>query len=154
MIVSFDLDDTLFVDPLKIKTENPLGFPYKHIYKERLRLGTIALFQRIQNNGIKLWIYTTSYRSERYIRSFFKCYGIKIDGVVNGHRHEAEVQGKRKEAFPSKYPSRYKIALHIDDDPSVAQNGSIYGFKVYLLNNNDVDWHQKIWEEVEKLNRK
>ena len=153
MTVSFDLDDTLFVDPAKIPTENPPGFPCRVMYKERLRLGTVALFQRIQGSGIRLWIYTTSYRSERYIRSFFKHYGIRLDGVVNGQRHAAQVQGTRKEALPSKYPPRYKIDLHIDDDPSVAQNGSIYGFKVYLLAGHEEDWHLKIWGEIERMLR-
>ena len=38
MIVSFDLDDTLYVSPNEFKTEKELGFPWNKIYKERLRL--------------------------------------------------------------------------------------------------------------------
>ena len=37
MIVSFDLDDTLFVSPPEFQTENELTFPWNMIYKERLR---------------------------------------------------------------------------------------------------------------------
>lgn len=47
MIVSFDLDDTLFVSPPEFQTENELMFPWKMIYKERLRLGTIELFRKV-----------------------------------------------------------------------------------------------------------
>ena len=36
MIVSFDLDDTLFVSPPEFETEKELKFPWKMIYKERL----------------------------------------------------------------------------------------------------------------------
>ena len=43
MIVSFDLDDTLFVSSQDFKTEKELIFPLKMIYKERLRSGTIDL---------------------------------------------------------------------------------------------------------------
>ncbi len=82
MIVSFDLDDTLLVDPTKVAIENPLRFPYSLIYKERLRLGTIQLLLKIRENGIKLWVYTTSFRSERYIKLLFKHYGIIIDEVL------------------------------------------------------------------------
>lgn len=140
MIVSFDLDDTLFVDPHNFDTEPPLRFPYKFFYKERLRLGTIQLLSKIQKNDISLWVYTTSFRSEKYIKSLFRCYGIKIDNVINGERHQKEVQGNKLQAMPSKYPSKYRIDLHIDDDVSVYQNGIRYGFKVFLIKNEDIDW--------------
>jgi len=153
MIVSFDLDDTLFVDPMTVQTEKPLGFPYKHFYKERLRLGAIELLLKIRSQGIKLWVYTSSFRSERYIKKYFKHYGIKLDGIVNGKRHEKEVQGNRTQSLPSKYPSKYRIDLHVDDDISVVQNGKTYGFEVYWLNNNNADWHSKLWNEIEKINQ-
>jgi len=151
MIVSFDLDDTLFVDPVAVPTEKPLKFPFKYFYKEPLRLGAVELLSKIRGSGIKLWVYTTSFRSEKYIKRYFRHYGIKIDDVVNGNRHEKEVQGSRKERLPSKYPPKYKIDLHIDDDISVSQNGRTYGFKVYLINNNDLDWQSKIWAEIERI---
>jgi hypothetical protein len=108
---------------------------------------------KILNNGIKLWIYTTSFRSEKYIKSLFKHYGIKIDSVINGARHEREVQGDRFEVMPSKYPSKYRIDLHVDDDESVVQNGRLYGFRVYLINNDDADWTLNLWKEIEKIKR-
>ena len=37
MIISFDLDDTLFVSEDKFDVEQPLPFPFNVIYKERLR---------------------------------------------------------------------------------------------------------------------
>ncbi|MBD5089224.1 MAG: HAD family hydrolase [Clostridiales bacterium] len=151
MIVSFDLDDTLFVDPHNFDTEPPLRFPYKFFYKERLRLGTIQLLSKIQKNDISLWVYTTSFRSEKYIKSLFRCYGIKIDNVINGERHQKEVQGNKLQAMPSKYPSKYRIDLHIDDDVSVYQNGIRYGFKVFLIKNEDIDWVSNIWNEIEKM---
>lgn len=151
MIVSFDLDDTLFVDPHKFDTEPPLRFPYKFFYKERLRLGTIQLLSKIRKNDISLWVYTTSFRSEKYIKSLFRCYGIKIDNVINGERHQKEVQGNKLQAMPSKYPSKYRIDLHIDDDVSVYQNGIRYGFKVFLIKNEDIDWVNNIWNEIERM---
>lgn len=150
MIVSFDLDDTLFVPENKFKTEPPPKFPYNKIYKERLRLGTLELMKYIREQNIGLWIYTTSFRSERYIRGLFRCYGIKLDGVVNGARHAEEVQAGRAEAMPSKYPGRYRIDLHIDDDISVAKNGRTYGFKVFIVGEQDDDWVDKIKNEIDK----
>lgn len=151
MIVSFDLDETLFVNPNRVATEKALSFPYSLIYKERLRLGTIELLLKIRKSGIKLWIYTTSFRSERYIKLLFKHYRIIIDEVVNGERHQREVQRDKSEPIPSKYPSKYRIDLHIDDDTSVSQNGKLYGFKVYLLKDNDFAWVANIWSEIDKI---
>ena len=46
--ISFDLDDTLFVDAKQINAEPLLSFPYSLIYKERLRLGTPELMNKIR----------------------------------------------------------------------------------------------------------
>lgn len=151
MRVSFDLDDTLFLDSKKYETEPSLPFPYRCMYKEHLRKGTINLLQKIRQTDIELWIYTTSFRSERYIRHLFRHYGIQLDQVVNGERHLREVQANKKEPMPSKYPSYYRIDLHIDDDVSVVQNGNIYGFKVFLIKDEMPDWANAIWLEIIKL---
>lgn len=153
MIVSFDLDDTLFIDPNKYPAEKALRFPYKLIYKERLRFGSIELLSKIKENGIQLWIYTTSFRSEKYIYLLFSHYGIKIDKIINGERHQREVQSTKKEPMPSKYPSKYRISLHIDDDISVVQNGIRYGFRVFLLEQNNKNWVNDIWYEIEKIRK-
>jgi len=153
MIISFDLDDTLFVNPAVTPTETAPKFPYNRIYPDRLRLGAVELLSRIRDSGIKLWIYTSSFRSEKYITSYFKRYGIKIDHVINGQRHAREVQGDKKEPLPSKYPSRYRIALHVDDDVSVAQNGRAYGFRVFLLKADHPDWVENLWNKIQQVKK-
>ena len=97
-----------------------------------------------RKGNIYIWIYTTSFCSERYIRGLFRHYGIKPDRIVNGERHAKEVQGNKTEPMPSKYPAKYRIDLHIDDDVSVLQNGKRYGFKVYLVGEQDDDWAKNI----------
>ena len=151
MIVSFDLDDTLFVSEKTFQTEPPLPFPLRLLYKERLRAGTVALLRRLREQGHQVWIYTTSYRSERYIRGLFRCYGIRLDRVINGETHQKEVQAGRAEGMPSKYPSRYRIGLHVDDDVSVWQNGKVYGFRVLLVGPQDDGWEDKILDEVARI---
>ncbi len=153
MRVSFDLDDTLFVDPEKFKTEKALHFPFRLIYRERLRLGTVSLFKYLEEHGIEAWVYTTSFRSERYIRGLFRCYGIKLREVVNGERHAREVQRDNPEPMPSKYPAKYRIDLHIDDDISVKQNGDTYGFKVLIIGDEDERWTEKIIERIKEISR-
>ncbi len=96
MRISFDLDETLFIDPEKISAEPERKFPLRLIYKERLRKGTPELMKRIRQNGID---------------------------------------------------------LHVDDDISVKQNGDIYGFKVFLLNDENKTWAENLWDRIEKMNR-
>lgn len=153
MRISFDLDDTLFVSEDKFKIEPALRFPFNIIFKEKLRMGSIELMKYIREQNIELWIYTTSYRSEQYIRSLFRCYGIVLDNIVNGARHAAEVQCGRAESMPSKYPSKYRIDLHIDDDVTVAQNGKIYGFNVFIVGSQDDEWTEKVKKEIERIKK-
>lgn len=153
MRVSFDLDDTLFVDPEKFKTEKALPFPLRRIFRERLRLGSIGLFKYLNEQNIEPWVYTTSFRSERYIRGLFRCYGIRLCEVVNGERHAREVQRGKGEALPSKYPGKYRIDLHIDDDISVKQNGDTYGFRVHIVGAEDDMWAEKIINRIEEISK-
>ncbi len=87
MRVSFDLDEVLFVSPETHKTEPPLKFPLNKLYRERLRQGTPALIRGLQDMGYEVWVYTSSYRSEKYIRALFRCSGVVFDGIVNAQRH-------------------------------------------------------------------
>ena len=155
MRISFDLDDTLFVaeeDGFKLEPE--LKFPLNRIYKERLRAGTVRLMQQLRALGCEIWVYTTSFRSPLYIRSLFRCYGIRIDEIVNGSRHEKEVQADHAEPMPSKYPAHYRIDLHVDDDKSVLANGQYYGFRVFQIGPPDDAWAEKIIQTVRKIIRK
>ena len=64
-----------------------------------------------------------------------------------------EVQGNKAEPMPSKFPAKYRIDLHIDDDISVLQNGRTYGFKVFLIGEQDDKWTEKIINETLRISR-
>ncbi len=144
MRVSFDLDEVLFVSPETHKTEPPLRFPLDRLYRERLRLGTPDLIRRLQGLGYEVWIYTSSFRTESYIRRLFACYGVHFDGIVNGTRHLKEVQRDNRIILPQKMPNRYRISLHVDDETVICSLGSQYGFRTYQLDAQDDDWEEKI----------
>lgn len=154
MRVSFDLDEVLFVSPITHRIEPEPRFPFNRIFKERLRLGTPSLVHRMQNEGYDVWIYTSSFRSERYIRLFFKMYGIRFDGIINGQRHLEEVQGENRYTMPTKMPSKYRISLHIDDEAIVATYGREYGFNVYELNAQDDEWEEKIMKRLAQIKKR
>ena len=153
MRVSFDLDEVLFVSPRTHKTEPAPPFPWDRIFPERLRLGTPELIRSLQAAGYQVWIYTSSERSERYIRRLFRRYGVELDGIVNAQRHLREVQGNRRERLPQKVPSRNRISLHVDDEAVIASWGREYGFHTYLLNAQDDDWKEKIIAYAERIRR-
>ena len=100
MRVSFDLDEVLFVSPETHKTEPPPVFPLNRFFRERLRAGTPELIRTLQEKGFRVWIYTSSSRTERYIRALFRLYGVRLDGIVNAQRHLREVQRDRREPLP------------------------------------------------------
>jgi hypothetical protein len=157
MRVSFDLDEVLFVSPRTHKTEPELPFPLRLIYKERLRLGTPELLRSLQELGYEVWIYTSSFRTEKYIRRLFRCYGVRLDGIVNGERHLREVQRDNKTPLPQKLPNRYRISLHVDDESVVCSWGREYGYEAYQLNAEDDEWKDKIIQkakDVQKMERR
>ena len=138
MRVSFDLDEVLFVSPNTHKTEPELRFPLNRIYKERLRLGTPSLINKLQSMGYEVWVYTSSFRSERYI---------------NGTRHLKEVQRDHKTVLPQKLPNHYRISLHVDDESVICTLGPQYGFRTYQLEAQDDDWKEKIIARAEEIRK-
>ena len=151
---SFDLDEVLFVLPETHKTEPSLMFPFNMIYKERLRLGTPDVINTLQKMGYEVWVYTSSFRTESYIKKLFRHYHVKFDGIVNGTRHLKEVQRGKRETLPQKLPSKYGISLHIDDEAIVCSLGKQYGYNVYQLDAQDDDWKDKIIERAEKIRKR
>lgn len=151
MRISFDLDEVLFVSPATHLTEPELMFPFNKLYKERLRLGTVDLIHRLQKEGFEVWVYTSSFRTNQYIRHLFGLYHVQFDGIVNAQRHLKEVQGDRKETLPQKMPSRYRISLHVDDEAIICTYGKYYGFNVFQLNAQDDDWAEKIMQRVYEI---
>ena len=81
MIISFDLDDTLFVSPDNFKTETELRFPWNKIYKERLRFGTISLLKELQQQ-FQLAIIFITHDKFGYIQLHFVRKGILEDCLI------------------------------------------------------------------------
>jgi hypothetical protein len=144
MRISFDVDDTLVCNPT-VPTEQVVRWWWNRWkYTEPLRRGTKALMQELLLGGHQLWIYTTSYRSPRYLRGWFRSFGVPIHGVVNQFRHEAVV-GRQG---PSKYPPAFGIDLHVDDSVGVGEEGRRHRFAVVVVSPADRDWTARVLEAV------
>ena len=151
MRVSFDLDEVLFVSPATHKTEPPPAFPFNRMFPERLRLGAPKLINELQALGYEVWVYTSSYRSEKYIKGLFRLYGVRFDGIVNAQRHLREVQRDHKTVLPQKLPNHYRISLHVDDEEVICTQARQNGFQAYRLDAQDDDWAEKILRRAKEI---
>ena len=95
-------------------------------------------------------IYTTSYRSPKQVKRWFKFYGIEIDSVINQELHERFVGRDRFEKYVSKYPPVFDIDLHVDDLEGVGVEGEERGFKVVVVSMADESWTQRVLEAVQQ----
>lgn len=153
MRVSFDLDEVLFVDPRKYEIEDPPRSFAGIFFRERLRKGTVRLIHELQRRGFEVWVYTSSFRSENYIKTLFGLYGVRFDGIVNAQRHNKEVQGNRKQRLPQKVPSHYRISLHVDDEVNIHRSASAFGFRTIRVYEPDREWAKKVLDEAERIRR-
>ncbi len=151
MIISFDLDGVLFVNPTYYEIEPPLIRPFDRLYPDRLRKGTVDLIHTLREQNYTVWVYTSSYRRERYIKGLFWHYHVKFDRIINATIHEKLVQRDKKIRLPSKLPSYFHISLHIDDEDTVVQNGYSYGFHVLKVSEPDPLWVEKILREANRI---
>jgi hypothetical protein len=145
MRISFDIDDTLVCGP-SVPVEQFVAWWRRWRYPEPLRVGTRDLMRELICRRCEVWIYTTSYRSPRYLRGWFRSLGIRLGGVVNQDRHE-RVVGRQG---PSKYPPAFEIDLHIDDSEGVWEEGRLHHFPMVVVSPEDPAWVLRILEAVER----
>ena len=131
--------------------DHPPRFPLNRVFPERLRKGTIDLINTLQGEGFEVWVYTSSFRSELYIRRLFRNYGIRFDQIVNAPRHLKEVQRQHAQTLPQKIPSYYRIQLHIDDEDVIFQHGREMGFRVLKVCDPDDQWAEKVLAKARRI---
>lgn len=148
MRISFDIDDTLVCDG-SVPSERCVPWWKRWAYPEPVRRGTKRLMQELLAGGHELWIYTTSFRPPRYLRRWFRSFGIPIHGVVNQRRHE-QIVGRQG---PSKYPPAFGIDLHVDDSEGVGEEGKVHRFAVLVVSPDDLEWAARILEAVALIRR-
>ncbi len=138
--VAFDLDDTLIIPNSEYVEDNSQYKLLTKIFKvEKLRLGTEEIFNFFEEENCELWIYTTSYRSIRYIKWLFLVHGIKLSGIINQEIHTQNVS-----LNISKYPPAFNIDILVDDSKGVLMEGNQNNFQVIQIDPEDLNWLEKI----------
>jgi hypothetical protein len=148
MRLSLDIDDTI-VCAAAVPVDPPLSWWCRWRYPERVRRGTRTLLAELDRRGCEVWVYTTSHRSPRYLRGWFRRLGKRLGGVVNQSIHERTI-GRQG---PSKNPSAFGIDLHVDDSPGVQQEGKRHGFAVVVVSPHDPDWVARVLAAVDAFAR-
>jgi hypothetical protein len=148
--IAFDLDDTLIPTTTSFAVgSQKCPFPLNLFFKEELRIGTIELMKELSQE-YDLWIYTTSLRSEFYLKSWFYSLGINIDDIVNYQIHNKSLKGTKYAHF-TKAPKAFGISLLIDDSMGVKIECEKQGVEVLILDAKDKDWVFKVKEAVELI---
>ncbi len=137
MRISFDIDDTIiFYDKEKNGKDRLLNGEY-------LRDGTIALFKELQKEH-ELFLYTASLRSPWLLKLSFWMKGVKLSGVINQDEHDRLRKELRLNNFPTKYPSKFGIDLHVDNSKGVVLEGQRFGFKVLRIDEEGENWCETV----------
>ncbi len=149
MRISFDLDNTLICRQATAKYEHNLDLFLIGLWlNEPLRLGTKFLIKHLQQDGHEIWIYTTSYRNPFLVKLWLRLYRIRVDNVVNQTIHDRHTKLKSSKFQLSKNPKLFNIDLHVDDSIGVKMEGDRCGFKVLVIEPNDLAWVDKVIKTV------
>lgn len=147
MNISFDLDSTLIPNGKEFETEKRNGIA-KLFGIEEIRKGTFELISELQNQGNRIHIYTTSFRTKNKIRRNLKYYGIKVDRIVNQTENQREL--KARDINSSKFPPAFGFDIHIDDSKGVGIESERYNFKTIIIEPSDKNWTEKIKSGIQK----
>ncbi|GAA3642287.1 HAD family hydrolase [Flavivirga jejuensis] len=148
MNISFDLDSTLIPNGKEFETENRSGIA-KLFGIEEIRKGTSELILDLQNQGHKIHIYTTSFRTKRKIRRTLKYYGIKVNRIVNQTENHRVL--KSRDINSSKFPPAFDFDLHIDDLKGVGIESKRFNFKAIIVEPTDKKWIEKIKNGIKNV---
>lgn len=151
--ISFDLDDTLVVygddrprDPCLV----PILLQY--FFRDPLRQGSRALLHELHSRAVELWVYTTSRRSERSIRLWWRLNRLpRLSGVINQTHHEREMRQLGLARPPTKLPGHWQIDVHVDDSEGVRQEQpSHHAVQVIVVAPTDGNWASRVLEVVDQ----
>lgn len=147
MKISFDIDNTLvpYSDEFEMEQNTSI---LNLLIKEKLRVGTKKLFNKLEDDKHEIWIYTTSFRPIWKLKVLFAKYGLYPKGFINQKINQTTL--KRNNSTSSKNPKLFDLDLHIDDSEGVGIEGEKYGFDTVIIKPSDSNWANKVLKEVKR----
>lgn len=151
--VTLDLDEVAFCTDDAAPAERELYFPLSRMYKERIRLGIPALLLFLGRRGYDIWVYTAKYYSIEYIRAYFRCYSVKVDGIVTGTGRRGADSGEAAKRAKALLADQYAETLLIDNDLVVRTRRGVKGFEKYPIEARPEEWSRAVMDIVKDLER-
>ena len=149
MRISFDIDNTIipYSDEFEVEKNNSI---LNLISNEKIRTGTVDLFNSLESAGHEIWIYTTSFRPIWKLKLIFWKYGLRPTKFINQDVNLKVLKSKGINA--SKNPNCFNIDLHVDDSEGVGIEGERYNFRTIIVSPKNRNWVKHIISEVKELN--
>lgn len=149
--VVMDLDQVIFSTSEDDQVEKNPNIIGRLLYREKVKIGRIALLNALHRMGYDIWVYTRGYRSSEYIEKLFSFYTIKIDGIINGigRPQDEEAAIKLKESFERKYIR----SLHIDSSSVSYIKRDTRQLIIKDIESDDLNWSRAVLDimtEIEK----
>ena len=151
--VTLDLDEVIFRPEDDPWLEEPLRFPPKRWFRERLRLGVPALFHMLNNEGYDIWIYSAGLYSTEYLRYYFKHYGVRVTGIVTGMARKAPAGTDTKKVLEALMNKKYTTTVNIDNEAVIRTDAESASFDEYRLSGNGKTWSREIMDIFEKMKK-
>lgn len=153
--VTVDLDELVFcTEGGGLPLEKPLSFPLNRIYREHMRLGIPALLHFLGEQGYDIWVYSARYYSIEYIRSYFKRYSVKVDGIVTGAgRRMSAARNELAKRTEKMITDQYAETLHIDSDLVLRTVRDSRIFEEYPVEAEPEAWSGAVKEIIRRLDR-
>ena len=150
--VTLDLDEVVFCEGDE-PAEKGLSFPFSRWYKERIRRGVPALLHYLSKQDYDIWVYTAKYYSFEYIRSYFRHYSVRLDGIVTGSARKGWLGEEARKRMEELMRNQYKETLHIDS-ASVVRTGQIgKRYEVHSVEVSAAEWAQTVMKIVEDITK-
>lgn len=147
--VTLDLDEVVFCREGEDMAEKPLAFPWRSIYKERLRLGIPALFRYLNKKGYDIWVYTAGYYSVDYIQRLFKKYHVQVTGAVTGTGRKTSGSAEEKKKMETLIAAKYPETVHIDGETVLRIFSRTKQAEGYDLSQGPEAWSQQVMDILE-----
>ena len=149
---AFDLDEVIIRGADDPFLEEPLPFPWKNIYKVRIRRGAPAVLHTLERNGYDIWLYSSQYHSADTVQSYFRKYHVKITGVVSamGRRVFQNVNNAKVEKM---IHEKYRQTLHVDNDMVMLTRSDVREPLEFKLSGAPETWSQEVVDVIGKIEK-
>lgn len=149
--VTLDLDEVVFAQEGEQATEKPFGFPMNRFFREKVRIGIPALFRFLNDQGYDIWVYTYGLYSMDYIRHYFKCWNVRLAGIVTGAGKISVKKIDPDGELRKLGESRYKTTIHIDRNLVMSTKTGSRECDEYPLEESSGNWARDVMDVFEKI---